>query len=288
MSSYVHPRSVCIAVLAASIATSSCGGGGGGGGTSTPNASAPPPAAPIVPARPVSQGNLEIAETLYTGAPRTPAGFYTEVAPTGHEFVSTEHLKNSDVDAAGPSEPLYELCTDDWNQALAWSELAAQDESNYSDLVETNDDSRYFEFGRTRASEPEFYVRDRVFKCSYVDRATADLSAPEGPAGLLNVRPLSASDLRTLSEYLWSFTTYNNFGSAVLKSSGASSEDSFSHSLYIASLTRDGISSECDRIDVLEWRHTVDAASGALTLDVETAFSFGAKDNGGAAELCSG
>jgi hypothetical protein len=274
---------MCVAVLTATIATSSCGGGEGGG-ASAPSAPSHVAPAPVASARPVTQTDLEIAKTIYSGTPRTPAGFYVDPAPKD-EFVATEHLKNSDIE--DQSGPQHELCTNDWNEALSWSEEHAHDAQPYSDLVETNDETRFFEFGRTRASDPEFYVRQRVFKCSYVDRTAVDLRAREGAAGLLNLRPLTAAELKTLSEYLWTFTEYNNFGSAVLESSGSSGSNSFSHSLLIASLVRDGVSSGCDRIDVMDWKHIVDSSTGALTLNVETVLSFGAREGSGVVELCS-
>lgn len=281
MSNYVHPRGMCVAVLTATIATSSCGGGGGSAGTSSTPASVAPP--PVISTRPITQTNLEIARTIYSGQPRTPEGFYLDPAPQG-EFVATAHLKNSDIeDTSGPE---HELCTNDWNEALSWSEEHAQGEQSYSDLVETNDETRFYEFGRSRATDPEFYVRHRVFKCSYIDRTTVDLRAAEGAAGSLNLRPLTAAELKTLSEYLWTFTQYNNFGSAVLDTRGAATAQSLSHSLYIASLSRNAVSAECDRIDVLEWKHSVTSATGALTLDVEAVLSFGARQIDGAVELC--
>jgi hypothetical protein len=268
------------------IVTSSCGGGGGG--SSSAGANAPPPStAPIVVTRAVAQSDFEIAQAIYTGTPRTPEGFYEDFEPSGTEYVATAHLKNGDI-VATASDPLHELCTDDWNQALEWSETHAQSSPDYADLVATNDDPRYFEFGRVRAGEPELYVRDRVFKCAYVDRAATNLRVAEGAAGQLNMRPLTAAELRTFSEYLWQFTSYNNFGYAVLKSSGESSTATLTHTLHMASLVRNGISATCDRIDVLAWRHTLDAATGELTLDVEAEFSFGARENGGVVELCGG
>lgn len=274
-----------LAVLSATIATSSCGGGGGSGSGTASNAS-PPSTAPVVVARSVTQSNLEIAQTIYAGTPRTPAGFYEDPQPSGPEFVATAHLKNADIATAGPSDPLHELCTDDWNQALEWSETHAQSAPSYADLVATNENARYFEFGRARAGTPELYERDRVFKCAYVDRDATDLRTPEGAAGQLNKRPLTAAELRTLSEYLWQFTSYNNFGYAVLKSSGESNPGTLTHTLHMAALVRNGISAECDRIDVLAWRHTLDVATGSLTLDLETEFSFGARDSVGTVELC--
>jgi hypothetical protein len=263
-------------VLLAAIAASSCGGGGG------------EPAQPATsPARAVTQSDLQIAQSLYAGAPRTPAGFYAESAPTGLTHVATVHLKNTDLSASAASQPSHELCTDDWNQALAWSETSAQQAADYANLVETNDEARYFEFGRTRTGDPQFYVRARVFKCAYLDRSSADLRASAGPAGQLNRRPLSASELQTLSEYLWQFTGYNNFGHVVLKSAADAAASGFSHTLHIASLTRGGVSSSCDRIDVIAWRHDLAAATGALERSATTLWSFGARENAGVAELCS-
>jgi hypothetical protein len=288
VSSYLLHRGMFIAVLSTTIATTSCGGGGGGGTSSgaTSGTPAPPAVAPVVVTRPISQTDLEVAQAIYTGAPRTPENFYVDAAPSGHDNVATAHLKNNDIASGSVADPVHELCTDDWNEALGWSELRAQNSPHYADLVATNEEPRYFEFGRSRAGEPQFYVRDRVFKCSYLDRASANLRDREGAAGQMNRRPVTAAELRTLSEYLWAFTSYNNFGYAVLNSSGTSTASTLTHRLHIAALVRNGSSSTCDRIDILAWRHTLDISTGALMLDVETEFSFGAKESGGSIELC--
>jgi hypothetical protein len=269
-------------VALAAVVLSACGGGGSGDSAApTPSASAPP--------RPVTQSDLQIAQSVYGLGPRTPVGFYADAAPSGHDYVSTVHLKNSDIDAAVIApQPLHELCTDDWNQALSWSELGAENSPQYSDLVETNDDPRYFEFGRVRQGDPTFYIRARVFKCAYLDRAAANLRASAGPAGTLNRRPLTGTELRELSEYLWQFTLYNNVGHAVLETSGAASGSALTHTLHIGKLIRDGISSSCDRVDVIAWRHTLDTATGSLTLEATTLWSFGAHEAAGVVSLCSG
>jgi hypothetical protein len=273
-----HPhRRSHFATLALSAMLASCGGGGGEDAASRPA---------MASERPVEQSDLEIAQLIYEGIPRTPPDFYSDPMPSGQDHVATLHLKNADVDASASASPLYELCTNDWNQALAWSETNAQSAAVYANLVETNDDARYFEFGRVRPGEPQFYVRTRVFKCAYLDRSSADLRVEHGPAGRLNQRPISAQELRTLSEYLWQFTTFNNYGYAVLKSSGATIAGGLSHTLIIGKLVRSGLSAGCDRIDVLGWRHSVDA-DGELQLDVQTLWSFGARESVGVASLCS-
>lgn len=280
---FIAPVVARRAVLVATLLLVGCGGGGGSG-------SAAGPAVVPAAARPVDQSDQEIAQSTYSGAARTPSDFYKDEQPAGYDYVATMHLKNSDTDS-GVVAPLvqYEMCTNDWNQALSWSETSAQNASQYTDLVATNETAHYFEFGRTRPSEPQFYSRVRVFKCNYLDRSSANLRVAAGAAGQLNQRPLNATELRNLSEYLWQFTTYNNFGHVVLKSSGANTTTTLTHTLYMANLVRAGYSATCDRIDVVTWRHVLDTGSGSLQLEVQTLWSFGARDaGGGVAQLCSG
>lgn len=277
-SSFKRCRSHAIA-LAMTVALGSCGGGGGDDDA---------PSTATAAARAVEQSDLQIAQGVYGNGSRTPAGFYAQPAASGQTHVSTVHLKNTDLDASLTApHPQYELCTNDWNQAADWSESIAQSAPQYADLVATNDDARYFEFDRVRDGEPQFYLRTRIFKCAYLDRATADLRTPTGSAGQLNQRPLTAADLRTLSEYLWQFTSYNNFGHVVLKSSGTTTGSGLTYTLIMGKLVRNGLSAECDRIDVIAWRHTADSTSGALELDVQTLWSFGAQESGGVAQLCT-
>jgi hypothetical protein len=256
--------------------------GGGGDAPASPASASTSSADP----RPVAQSDLEIATAIYAGQ-RTPDDFYNESAPNGHDVVATMHLKNTDIDPTlGASQAQFELCTNDWNQALGWSETSAQHAPQDSNLVATNDDPRYFEFGRVRPGSPEVYVQARVYKCAYLDRTTANLRAASGSAGQLNVRPVDAAELERLSEYLWQFTTYNNFGHTVLKSSGSSGA-TLEHTLIIASLVRGGVSATCDRIDVIAWRHSVDPATGLATLSVQPLWSFGAREASGLAQLCT-
>jgi hypothetical protein len=53
-------------------------------------------------------------------------------------------------------------------------------------------------------------------------------------------------------------------------------------------LARAGISSTCDRVDVIAWRHTLDTTTGTLQLEVTTLWSFGAREQTGAVSLCTG
>ena len=112
-------------------------------------------------------------------------------------------------------------------------------------------------------------------------------SAAVAGAGTLNRRPLTAAELRDLSEYLWQFTKYNNVGYAVLESGGSATASTLAHTLHIGVLARGGISSSCDRVDVIAWRHTLDTTTGTLQLEATTLWSFGARDTAGVVSLCA-
>ena len=74
----------------------------------------------------------------------------------------------------------------------------------------------------------------------------------------------------------------------MLESSGSSTSTTLSHTLHMGVLARAGISSTCDRVDVIAWRHTLDTTTGTLQLEVTTLWSFGAREQTGAVSLCTG
>lgn len=195
------------------------------------------------------------------------------------------HIKNTDLPGAFAS-PQHELCTDDWNTALSWSDEAATGPLT-STLVATDTTDHYYEFGRLHDGTPQLYIRARVYRCSYLDRSDVDLQSDGAAAGQLNERPLNADELKQLSEYLWQFTPYNNYGNVVLKSSGESVAGGWAHTLIIATLTASTAANGCDRIDVIDWRHRVDSQTGMLTRDTIPLWEFGARRNAGVVELCA-
>jgi hypothetical protein len=140
-----------------------------GAGQATESASVTPAAGP---ARPYPQTDQEIAGLIYSDSDRTPSGFYAELAeppPAGVTEVITLHLKSAHPQG-------YELCTDDWSQALEWSEQITARMSAYADLVATNAVPRFFEFVRVPRRNPTALLRHRVFRCAYLDRITANSS----------------------------------------------------------------------------------------------------------------
>lgn len=266
-------------LLAAALVA--CGGGGGSGSATSAGAQTNSAAAPNGAGNP----DLEIAQRLYAGDERLPAGFYRETRPanvTG--AVATLHLKNGDL-IAGATQ--FELCTNDDAEALAWSERAAQWQGQYADIVETRLDARLFEIVRVPRADPTALLRQRVFRCAFVDRSATDLALESGPAGVMNARPVSPEALRQIVEYLWQFTPHNNADHIVIASSGESEGARLRHTVRMARLVRAAVSGGCDSIDVIDWVHTLEAQTGAMHRALDTVRRFGARVNGSGAELCT-
>lgn len=230
-----------------------CGGGG--------ESAAPGPGVPAQAARPVAQSDAEIAALLYSDRKRTPDGFMLDPAPAGYEQVTTRHL-------AG--------CTDDWNEALEWSETAAADAPEYANLVETRTDPRFYEFNRVLDSPVPTLVRTRVFRCGFFDPV----------AETLNTRPLDAPTVSAFAEYQWQYTPYNNFGNVVLERATREAATAIEHTLDLATLTRAQDPAECDRIDLVAWTWRVHLPSGAVEIATEPLWQFRARFRDGATEIC--
>jgi hypothetical protein len=250
---------------------------GAGGGTSSSTAQS-------LSDRPIPQSDLQIAELLYTDSARTPPGFVQEIPRPDLASAATFHLKSTDLDATAATD--FELCSDDFAQALTWDEIAPRAGAARADLVETSDTATYFELVRATRSTPIEMLRARVFKCAYLDRADSDLQLANGPAGALNMRPIDASTLQHVAEYLWQFTRFNNFGHVVLKSSGSDLGAVLRQSIYIANL-QSATDGGCDHIDVLEWQHDADKQSGQLHRRELALWSFKARRSYDRPELCS-
>jgi len=209
----------------------------------------------------LSPGDQEIAARLYAGTTRTPPGYLDDPVPSGFAQVTTYHVKASQL--AVPGATSYEVCSDDWTQAFAWSEQVALASPRYLDFVGNQSTDRYFELDRVPRGQPDRYVRMRVYRCSYLDRTGVDTTAAAGFAGVLNVRPLDAAALRELNEYLWRFTLFNNADHAVIASESRPAVG-LAHALTIASLERAVAGANCDRFILQDSILAADSATGEL------------------------
>ena len=250
-----------------------------GGGASTPTPPAPTE-------RPVAQSDFEIAGLLYSDRQRTPPGFHTEPAPPAG-YAVTFHIKNSDLHAApAGAGPIHEVCSDDWNEALGWSQAVAASEPVPSDLTATNATEQYFEFVRARRTATVAVEQIRVDRCAFLDRNGADIARLTGAAGHLNKRPLDFADVRWTLEYLWQFSAYNNVDNVVLKSAPLHAGANPAHQLVLAALSRAAGMAGCDRVRVFAWSYLSDAASGELTSEQRELWTFDARNDRGSVELC--
>jgi hypothetical protein len=277
-----------------------CGGGGGGGSSGSAAAAASPPApqSASVPSAPAASpapaaapsaaaADLSLAARLYKGDERTPSGFDVEQRPasvTG--TLSTRHLRNTDF-AGGPQAagPVYEVCTNDMAQALAWSESLATWHGQYSDMVEVRSDDHLFEVIRVPRADVTAMLRHRVFKCDYLDRSGSDLRTDGGAAGAMNQRPLTAGELESLAEYLWQFTIFNNSDHAVESSTRSTDGTLLTHTIRMGQLVR-GVNGSCDTVQLVDWTHTMNPVDGTLTRTLSNVRSYKTKSTLAGAESC--
>jgi len=263
---------------------------GGGGGSAASPANVQPPAVPpavTFEAPSASAADLSLADRLYKGDARTPAGFDLETRPSNVSgVISTRHLRNTDL-AAGPQamSSTYEVCTNDMAQAMDWSERQATWQGQYSDLVEVRSDPRLFEVVRVPRADVNAMIRHRVFRCDYLDRTGSDLRSDSGAAGLMNQRPLTAEELEKLAEYLWQFTMFNNSDYAVQSSVTSTRGSSIVQTIRMGQLVR-GAAGGCDTVQLVDWIHTLDAADGSLTRALSNVRSFEVRSTAGAVESC--
>jgi hypothetical protein len=236
---------LCVPALAA-LFVAGCGGGGSGAESAERSGAS----------------DADVAALVYAGTPRTPAGFLDDAAPPSFTQVTTYHVKTNQIDPDAAT--VHELCTDDWSEAFDWTEQVAEQAPAYLDLVGNVDDSRFHEFDRVPRDHPDRYVRMRVYRCTYLDRSNVDAARHDGQAGIVNERPLDAPTLRRLSEYLWHFSQYNNSGHVVLESAALTQPGVVGHRITIASLETGAAPGGCDLIEVRDWTHTVDPATGTL------------------------
>lgn len=273
------------------VTLAACGGGGSSAPASVNSQPATVPApAPVNDTPPTTaMADTALADRLYKGTNRTPAGFDVESRPSNVTgTLSTRHLKNTDL-ATGPQAagPTFEVCTNDMAQAIDWSERQATWGGQYSDLVEIRSDTHMMEVVRVPRADVTAMIRHRVFRCDYLDRAGSDLQTDGGAAGSMNQRPLTAAELEKLAEYLWQFTAFNNADHVVESSSTATNGGTLTQTIRMGKLVR-GAAGTCDTVQIVDWTHTMNATTGSLTRAMSNVRSYRAKNTAGTTELCSG
>lgn len=228
--------------------------------------------------------DLDIAQSVYGVAPSLPSDFYRDPEPYPDRQTFTVHIKSAEV-IPGHSGVNYELCSDDFPEALTWSDVNAQAQGFSTSLTGTFETDWYFQFDRAiDASEPAMLI-NRVFRCAQLDRSAL---SDTGAAGFINRRPLDLADLRWIAEYLWGFSVHNNALNAVVASTGQAGESLLEHEILRASATRFSGTDGCDVVEVWSMHYLADRATGQLEFQERFVRRFEARLDNGQVTICSG
>lgn len=219
---------------------------------------------------------------------RTPEGLYSETYPDSDVFYSISQVKSDELLPIGQRAGVarYELSTDDFTEALAWSEQAANYQPGYKQLVDNRETDLYFEFIRVDLNYPQFVHLSRVFKNGAIDRSGVDLTQPDNYLGNIPTQTLSVDRVKLFIEYFWTFSFSNNTGNAVLQSYTTETDTSYIHIMEEAKLTT-GASGQCDTVEVFEATYTVLKNTGDIWKYQEKTQEISSKRYGDEFEICT-
>ncbi len=232
-------------------------------------------------------GDLATARALYFDK-RVPDDFYKE---NNYQdiFYSISHVKNTSLlpVSARAGMTAYDLASDDFIEAMSWSEKAAEHQVSYQQLSANKETLLYFQFSRFDPSLPEFINMHRVFKASVLDRTGVDRNDEDGHyRGRITMTELTADKVKMIIEYLWMFTQSNNYKNAVLQSYTIETDNEYIHIMKQARLQMNYSANSCDDIDVFEVRYTVPKASGFIWREKQLTHRFSAKRSANHLEIC--
>ena len=150
-----------------------------------------------------SLSNDQVLAKAYDSSYQKPDDFHVDERADTPRSYSLYHVKDQSNS--------YELCTDSYDEALAWEAADNASRAVNGAYVTSIENNRYFEFVRELSypdgvgniSDPTSPGFARIFKCSYVNRAGADRNLLDGYAGKIGIRPLSEEVIKTYAEYMW-------------------------------------------------------------------------------------
>lgn len=189
-----------------------------------------------------------------------PQGFYHEDIANGSIYYENT-ISILPVSQRGTQ--WIELCTDDRNQARAWSDSSNANGSAWRVVVSERETEKYFEFKRSDSSA--WSLLSRVHKCSYLDRSMFDRFHPGSILGIFKKRPILVSDVKILIEYLWFVDNYESGGSKVLTSMVQDIVSAYQILITEVQVTY-GDFGLYDNITIYELIYSVSKIDGAITL----------------------
>ena len=229
---------------------------------------------------------MVIANALYFDK-RTPANFYKEEFQND-TFYSVSHVKNTSLlpVSARAGQAVYELASNDFTEALAWSNQAAQYQPSYQQLAANSESMLYYQFTRFDPAAPQFTNIHRVFKANVLDRSGVDRSDENASyKGRITKPGFTAADVKLIVEYLWMFTLSNNYRNAVLESYTSETEAEFVHIMKQARLNLN-YNGGCDDVEVFDVRYRIAKDSGFIWKEKVVTDSFSAKRTDSYLEIC--
>lgn len=229
--------------------------------------------------------DAQVAALIFDHSYSVPDGFFVDERSATDRSYTIHHVLDESSS--------FELCTDDYAEAVAWEAADNASRSVQGYFVESYDNERYFEFVRELSYQDDVGNIDditspgfaRIFKCSNTSRDGVDRSQLTGFAGQLNAHPLQQDSIRILAEYLWQFTFFPSSRKKVIDSYGHSTADTFDQTLVVAFATSQG-AGRCDRIEVASWTFSADRASGEVSKSFSTDRFFEASNDNGTVTLC--
>lgn len=242
----------------------------------------------------VKDNTVTLLQAVYFDQ-RTPEGFYPvqpQNSAAQEGFYSVSHIKSTDILplANRNGQAVYELSATDFATALALSESAEQYLPVYQQLVDVNETVLYYEFTRVDMSQPDILHYQRVFKSDMIDRSGTDRLQEESLSwsGLLATMPLSAvsaANLQMIVEYLWAFSTSNNYGNAVFAPSITENADTVTYQVQQARLSQ-RFNGSCDEVTVIEIQYTLNKVTGEIIRSVAPGYQLMSRRDGSQVALC--
>lgn len=258
------------------LVLSACGGGA---------ATSDSPASNNVQPLKFIPSNENIIAAVYDSTYAVPADFFIDERADTPQSYTLYHVKDASVS--------YELCTDDFAEALSLEEADNLNRPVNGYFVGTYENDKYFEIIRALSYPDDIgNVSDdtspgfsRIFKCSSINRNGVDRNLRNGYGGTLNTSPLSVDNVRDFAEYLWQFTYFETSQRKVLDSFSAEHSDAYEHTLLLAFVINQGFG-QCDRIEVVDWVFSADKSTGEIIRDFRFLFSIEAQLADGIPEQC--
>ena len=227
----------------------------------------------------------QIIALVYSDSYSVPEGFFVDERAGTDRSYTVHHI----LDASRS----FEVCTDNPAVAMAWEDADNASRAVQGYFVETYENARYFEFVRELSYDDDISnISDltspgfaRIFKCSDTDRNGVDRNLLDGYAGTLNARPIDAESIRQFSEYLWQFAFFPNSRRKVIGTRSEADDARLHHILQLAFASSQGPQS-CDRIEIAEWRFSVDPRTGNVERTFQVVHGFNATIENDTAVIC--